>query len=204
MTKQSNKGKSPRRQHAPQRVSLKDCPDSSAAKYKFIDTYRESFAIVTLCRVLQVGRSGFYAWQFRQRHGCPRQASRAPLHSLVQQAFHARKGRSGSPGLTLALADDGHAYNRKTVAKSLNGQGLRAKTAKNFKVTTDSNRNHSVAPNLLQQQFTAQSANEKWCGDITYLWTEEGWLYLATVIDLYSRLVVGWSMGTTYDSNAGV
>lgn len=177
-----------------QRISLRNCPDSAVAKYEFVYEYRESYAIATLCQVLNVSRSGFYAWLDRRSSGCTRQASEDTLDELVLQAFEARKGRSGSPGLTLDLADEGHMYNRKTIAKSLQRQGLRAKAAKKFKVTTDSNHNKPVAPNLLKQDFTADRANEKWCGDITYLWTEEGWVYLATIIDLYSRKVVGWSM----------
>ena len=177
-----------------QRISLKNCPDSAVAKYEFVHDYTSSFEIKTLCRVLNVSRGGFYAWRDRHASGCTRQASEAALDGMVLQAFEARKGRSGSPGLTLDLADGGHVYDRKTIAKSLQRQGLRAKAAKKFKVTTDSNHNRPVAPNLLKQDFKAVQANEKWCSDITYLWTEEGWLYLATVIDLYSRKVVGWSM----------
>jgi putative transposase len=177
-----------------QRISLKNCPDSAVAKYEIVRDYTSSFEIKTLCRVLNVSRGGFYAWRDRHASGCTRQASEAALDGMVLQAFEARKGRSGSPGLTLDLADRGHVYDRKTIAKSLQRQGLRAKAAKKFKVTTDSNHNRPVAPNLLKQDFKAVQANEKWCSDITYLWTEEGWLYLATVIDLYSRKVVGWSM----------
>jgi len=112
----------------------------------------------------------------------------------VREAFAARKGRSGSPGLTRDLQASGHHYNRKTVAKSMKRQGLRAKAARKFKATTDSQHDRPVAPNRLAQNFHASAPNQKWVGDITYLWTEEGWLYLAVMIDLYSRLVVGWSL----------
>ena len=177
-----------------QRISLKNCPDWSVAKYEFVADHRVSYSLRRLCGVLNVTRGGFYAWQERCASGRTRQAAQAVLDGLVFNAFDARKGRSGSPGLTLDLADAGHVYDRKTIAKSLHRQGLRAKAAKKFKVTTDSNHGQAVAPNLLEQDFNALAANEKWCGDITYLWTEEGWLYLATVIDLYSRKVIGWSM----------
>jgi putative transposase len=112
----------------------------------------------------------------------------------VKVAFETKKGRSGSPRLVLDLADAGHQHDRKTVANSMRRQGLRAKAAKKFKATTNSKHNLPVAPNLLDQDFTATAPNQKYVGDITYLWTDEGWLYLAIVIDLYSRLVVGWSM----------
>ena len=92
------------------------------------------------------------------------------------------------------LADAGHVHDRKTIAESMRRQGLRAKAAKKFKATTNSRHNLPVAPNLLQQDFTASGPNQKYVGDITYLWTDEGWLYLAVVIDLFSRLVVGWAM----------
>ena len=114
--------------------------------------------------------------------------------NAVKKAFDARKGRSGSPRLVRDLADAGHQHDRKTIAESMRRQGLRAKAAKKFKATTNSRHNLPVAPNLLQQDFTATGPNQKYVGDITYLWTEEGWLYLAVVIDLYSRLVVGWAM----------
>jgi transposase InsO family protein len=113
---------------------------------------------------------------------------------VVKKAFGARKGRSGSPRLVLDLAEAGHQHDRKTIAESMRRQGLRAKAAKKFKATTNSKHNLPVAPNLLEQDFTATAPNQKYVGDITYLWTDEGWLYLATIIDLYSRLVVGWSM----------
>jgi putative transposase len=177
-----------------QSISLKTCIDKATAKYAFIRQHRQSFRTSSLCRVLEVSRSGFYTWQQRQLIGGTREEANEVLDELVFHAFNVRKGRSGSPGLTLDLADAGHVRNRKTIAKSLQRQGLRAKAAKKFKVTTDSHHNKPVAPNLLEQDFTATAANHKWCGDITYLWTEEGWLYLATVIDLYSRKVVGWSM----------
>ena len=110
------------------------------------------------------------------------------------EAFHARKGRSGAVGLTLELDELGHSYNRKTVAASMKRQGLVAKAAKKFKATTDSDHDLPVAPNILDQDFSADALNQKWVCDITYLWTGEGWLYLAVVLDLFSRMVIGWAM----------
>lgn len=104
------------------------------------------------------------------------------------------KQRYGAPRLTQELREAGYGWNRKTVAVSLQRQGLRAKAARKFKATTHSQHNLPVAPNLLQQDFSALQPDQKYVGDITYLWTEEGWLYLAVVIDLYSRRVVGWGM----------
>ena len=147
-----------------------------------------------MCRVLDAPRSGFYAWRHRQLHPSTRQRRRVQFDETVKGAFVSRKGRCGSPRLVLDLQDAGHACDRKTVASSLKRQALRAKAAKKFKATTNSAHNLPVAPNLLMQDFAATAPNQKWVGDITYLWTDEGWLYLATVIDLYSRRVVGWAM----------
>jgi transposase InsO family protein len=163
-------------------------------KYVFIQQHSGDFKITTMSRVLQVSRSGYYGWCQRQALPSTRQRRTEKLDEAVKDAFEAGKGRSGSPRLTLDLADAGTPYDRKTVANSLRRQGLRAKAAKKFKVTTHSKHNLPVAPNLLNQDFTAAAPNQKWVGDITYLWTDEGWLYLATVIDLYSRCVVGWAM----------
>jgi len=159
-----------------------------------MEEHQGIFRVSAMSRVLQVSRSGFYAWRRRQNNPSPRRQHRERLDEAVKKAFDAGKGRSGSPRLVLDLADAGHQHDRKTVATSMRRQGLRAKAAKKFKATTNSNHNLPVAPNLLQQDFTASAVNQKYVGDITYLWTDEGWLYLATVIDLYSRLVVGWAM----------
>jgi transposase InsO family protein len=112
----------------------------------------------------------------------------------VANAFKADKSRSGAIRVMLALEKQGIHYNRKTVALSLQRQGLRAKAARKFKATTQSKHNLPVADNLLKQDFTASQPNQKWAGDITYLWTNEGWYYLAVVLDLYSRKVIGWAM----------
>lgn len=157
-------------------------------------THSGTFRISAMCRALDVSRSGFYGWRHRQQNPSPRQQRQARLDQQVTDAFAARKGRSGSPGLTRDLHDQGFSYNRKTVAASLQRQGLRAKAAKKYKATTNSKHDLSVAPNLLQQDFSSPAPNRKWVSDITYLWTDEGWLYLAVVIDLFSRMVVGWAM----------
>jgi len=163
-------------------------------KYAFMDTHSGTFRITTMSRVLQVSRSGFYAWRQRKGRPSPRKQRQEQLDAAVRAAFEAGKGRSGSPRLTKDLAEAGHRHDRKTVANSLRRQGLRAKAARKFKATTNSRHKLPVAANLLEQDFTAKAPNQKYVSDITYLWTEEGWLYLATVIDLYSRMVIGWSL----------
>ena len=137
-------------------------------KYVFMDEHQGTFGVSAMSRVLQVSRSGFYAWRRRQAHPSPRQQRRKRIDDAVKKAFDARKSRSGSPRLVLDLAEAGHQHDRKTIAESMRRQGLRAKAAKKFKATTNSNHNLPVAPNLLQQDFTAAAPNQKWVGDITY------------------------------------
>jgi putative transposase len=162
-------------------------------KYALMLKFMGRFPLALMARVLQVSRSGFYAWHQRRESG-PRARARAMLDAKVANAFAVAKGRSGAPRVTSDLVEAGYRGDRKTVAKSLRRQGLRARAARRFKATTDSNHTLPVAPNLLAQDFTAEAPDSKWVGDITYLWTDEGWLYLAVVIDLFSRKVVGWAM----------
>lgn len=145
------------------------------------------FAIRLMCRVLKVSPSGYYAW--RSRTPSHQAQARAALDTRVRAEFDARKGRAGAPRLARHLS-----IGRRQVAESLRRQGLRAKAARKFKATTNSNHSLPVAENLLQQDFTADAPNQVWVGDITYIGTDEGWLYLAIVLDLFSRKVVGWSM----------
>jgi len=145
------------------------------------------FAVRLMCRVLKVSPSGYYAW--RSRTPSHQEQARAALDARVRAEFDARKGRAGAPRLARHLS-----VGRRQVAESLRRQGLRAKAARKFKATTNSNHSLPVAENLLQQDFTADAPNQVWVGDITYIGTDEGWLYLAVVLDLFSRKVVGWSM----------
>ena len=146
------------------------------------------FAVRLMCRVLSVSASGYYDW--RKRVPSKQAQARAELDAQVKAEFEVRKGRAGAPRLSRHLQ-----RGRRQVAQSLRRQGLRAKAAKKYKATTNSNHTLPVAGNLLKQDFTAQRPNQVWVGDITYIATDEGWLYLAVVLDLYSRKVLGWSMG---------
>lgn len=153
------------------------------------------FKICTMSRVLKVSRGGYYAWVVRQTRGLsPRAAKRQSRDALIHETFVRHKGRNGSPRVTRDLHDAGEHCDRKTVADSMRRQGLRARAAKKFKVTTDSKHDLPVAPNRLNRHFSAAAPNQKWVSDISYLWTDEGWLYLAVIIDLYSRSVIGWSL----------
>jgi putative transposase len=149
--------------------------------------HESEFSVRLMCRVMSVSPSGYYAW--RSRTPSAHTQARAVLDASVREEFARCKGRAGAPRLARHLG-----RGRRQVAESLRRQGLRAKAARKFKATTNSNHSLPVAENLLQQDFTAQHPNHVWVGDITYIGTDEGWLYLAVVMDLFSRKVVGWSM----------
>lgn len=161
-------------------------------KYQFIEQYKQEFPIVVMCRVLDVSESGFYAW--RKRPVCQRQREDAQLTEEIQQEFTAHQGRYGSPRLHAGLRDRGRSVARKRVARLMREAGLYAKRNRRRVLTTQRDPSHPVAPNLLNREFTATEPNRKWVTDITYIPTMQGWLYLAVILDLYSRMVVGWSM----------
>lgn len=147
-----------------------------------------------LCSVLGVARSGFYAWGKRSVSG--RRQRQEQLVEAMREIHGQRHKRSyGSPRMQRELVAQGHRVSENTVARLMRQRGLRATTARKFRHTTDSNHRLPVAQNVLDRQFEASGPNEKWVSDITYVWTDEGWLYLAAVEDLYSRKVVGWSLG---------
>lgn len=161
-------------------------------KYAMIRDHEATFAIRMMCRVLGVSASGYYDW--RDRPLSARDQARDALDEAVRQTFSDEKGRAGSPRVGARLRAKGISAGRHQVAQSMHRQGLRAKAARKFKATTNSNHRLPVAPNLLEQDFRADRPNQKWVSDITYIGTDEGWLYLAVVLDLHSRMVVGWSM----------
>ena len=145
--------------------------------------------------MINIERSGYYAW-LKKVPG-KRAVANAAVDSKILTTFNQHKGRYGAPRLQAELQGTGERISKNRVARRMKALGIKAKGKKKFKATTDSAHNLPVAPNHLNRDFTAIRPNEKWCGDITYVWTEEGWLYLATVIDLYSRKVIGWSLQST-------
>ncbi|MCU7295215.1 IS3 family transposase [Escherichia albertii] len=170
---------------------LREAPEM---KYVFIEKHQAEFSIKAMCRVLRVARSGWYTWCQRRTRISPRQQFRQHCDSVVLAAFTRSKQRYGAPRLTDELRAQGYPFNVKTVAASLRRQGLRAKASRKFSPVSYRAHNLPVSENLLEQDFYASGPNQKWAGDITYLRTDEGWLYLAVVIDLWSRAVIGWSM----------
>lgn len=167
-------------------------------KYAYIHQHQDAasgWTLATLCDVLGVARSGFYDWRAR-RAGEPKpmQSRRERLCKLVRKLFDQFQQRYGAPRIHRALLNLGEVCDRKTVAALMRSMGLRAKGKRRFRHrTTDSNHDHPIAPNLLQRDFTADAPNQKWVTDLTYVPTDEGWLYLVTVIDLFSRKVVGYA-----------
>jgi putative transposase len=169
-------------------------------RYAFIEDYREEFAIVTMCRVLAVSRAGYYAWRTRPQSA--RAIENAQLVAVMRD-IHADSLRTyGSPRMQPELVAQGHPCSENRVARLMRADGLRVKHKRRFKVTTQSAHQAPVAPNILDRQFAVADiagADRVWASDITYLWTREGWLYLAIVLDLGSRRVVGWAMRHTLE-----
>jgi putative transposase len=159
--------------------------------YEFMLTNCALYSIAIMARVLLDSRSGYYSWLDKSEMISWRMQQREAIDLLVKAAFEAGKSRNGAERIFYDLAEQDNPLDIKTIRKRLKRQGLIAKAAKLFKVTTDSNHSLPVAPNLLERDFSAQQPNEKWVTDITYLQTTEGWLYLAVMIDLYSRKIVG-------------
>ena len=161
-------------------------------KFAFIDDLRAAFPVEILCRVLGVARSGYYAWRARKPSATARR--RAELDQAIRTAYDAGRANYGSPRVHRELKAGGVACCENTVARRMRACGLRAKTKRRFRVcTTDSRHGHVPAPNRLDRRFSQPKPNCVWAADITYIPTREGWLYLAAVIDLCSRQVVGWA-----------
>lgn len=156
-----------------------------------------------LCRALGVSRSGYYAAQKAAQNPSAAAQRREKLDADVKRAFDDAKERYGSPRVHATLAATtpvaASAPSRSSVARSMQRQNLASNRPKPFRVTTDSNHRRPIAPNLLERDFLPTAPNQAWCGDITYLHTQEGWVYLATVIDLWSRRVVGYATSRYID-----
>ena len=145
-----------------------------------------------MCRVLNVSSSGYYAW--RQRPTSRREAANQRLVERIQVIHHGARQTYGSPRVWAELRAAGEVCTRKRVARLMRLYHLRARGRRRFKVTTQSRHAYPVAPNVLGRDFTASGPDQKWVADITYVRTGEGWLYLAAVMDLFSRRIVGWAM----------
>lgn len=162
-------------------------------KFAFIKDHQIEFPIVAMCSVLRVSKSGFYRW-LKSPVGKRAQA-RQELGDAIARVHASNRGVYGSPRVHAVLVGEGREVCCNTVAKVMKDRGIKARTHRRFRiVTTDSKHAHAIAPNVLDREFTAAKPNTHWTTDITYIPTAEGWLYLASVMDLCSRKIVGWSM----------
>jgi transposase InsO family protein len=166
--------------------------------YHIIETNRQTATVERLCRALDVSVSGYYAW--RTREPSQRQQTDAWLLTHIRAVYQAGRGVYGSPRIHAALGQQGVCCSRKRVARLMRQHGIHSRRRPKRRVrTTDSRHNRPLAPNLLKRDFRAEAPNEKWVGDIVGLWTDEGWLYLAALLDTYSRFIVGWAMSVYRD-----
>lgn len=162
-------------------------------KYQFVADHRAQYPVKLMCQVLEVARSGYYAW--RNRPLSARKMADRLLLRQIKAIFAQSRETYGSQRIQAELAEQGIRCGRKRVARLMRTDGLRPKTVRRFRVvTTDSNHTLAIAPNRLNQEFTADQGDKIWLTDITYVPTAQGWLYLAVVLDLYSRRIVGWAM----------
>jgi len=160
--------------------------------FRFIDRHRGRWPVSVMCDALAVSAAGYYAWRDRPRSS--RRRRRDELAAQIRTVHAEVKARYGSPRMHAELVARGHRCCVNTVARLMRRAGIAAKTARKFRHTTDSNHGRPVAANVLDRQFHPEAPNEAWVSDITFIPTREGWLYLAVVEDLFSRMVVGWAM----------
>ena len=161
-------------------------------RFGFIQTEKATYPVRVLCRTLKVSTSGFYAWCKRGRSNRAKKDAALRVHIL---AAHAASHKTyGSPRIHEDLKTAGENVGRKRVARLMRDEGIEGQRKRRFRVTTDSRHSHPVAANKLNRDFTVSAPDKVWVSDITYIWTREGWMYLAAILDLFSRRVVGWSM----------
>ena len=166
-------------------------------RYRFIAAEKAEYPVTMMSRILNVSRSGFYAWNKRSESA--RARSDRALVIDIKAAHRASRDTYGSPRVHRELVAQGHTVGRDRVARLMRENDLRGKRKRRFRNTTQSNHRHPIAPNVLAREFIVAQPSAAWVGDITYVWTLEGWLYLAVIVDLYSRRVVGWAMSHRID-----
>lgn len=163
-------------------------------KYAWIEDQQkgDEFNVDAMCEALNVNRSGYYA--YKNSPPTMRETDDERLTALIEKSFYESNRNYGTARIQADLRDWGEKISRRRIGRLMKQAGLVCKTAKKFKATTNSKHDEAISPNLLNRNFKVDEPNKVWVGDITYIWTDMGWLYLATVIDLFSRKVVGWSM----------
>jgi putative transposase len=166
-------------------------------RFRFVEAEKAHYPIRLMCRCLAVSRSGYYAWRKRPRSARVQQDARLRVEIA---ASHAASRRTyGSPRILRDLREEGHRVSRKRVARLMRDLGLEGRRKRRFRATTDSRHRFPVAPNVLMRDFDVAAPNTAWVTDITYLATLDGWLYLAVILDLFSRRVVGYAMSERID-----
>jgi transposase InsO family protein len=166
-------------------------------KFAFIDAEKATWPVLVLCAVLGVSRAGFYAW--KHRGPSAREKADAELAEEVAAAHERSRRTYGSPRVYRALKARGLRVGKKRIERLMRERGIVARRKRRFRRTTDSNHSHPIAPNTLNREFHAELPNEAWVTDVTYVWTLEGWLYVAAILDLCSRRVVGWAASASND-----
>jgi putative transposase len=166
--------------------------------YELIHAERDNIPVARACRVLRVARSGYYQWLHAEPSS--RSIDDAVLAAEIKEVFQEHKGRYGAPRVRRELRRRGARPSKKRVARLMRVHGLRGHTPRRFRKTTDSRHTKRIAPNLLERNFNVPAPNRVLAGDITYIPTTDGWLYLAVLLDLYSRRVVGWAMSDCIDT----
>jgi putative transposase len=164
-------------------------------KFAFVHAEKDNHSICALCRVLGVTRQGYY--QYTKRGPSRRQQADEELQRDVKRIHDASRRTYGGPRVGAQLAREGKPAGKRRVARAMRSQGLCARARRSFRRTTKADPRHPKAENVLARDFTATRPNERWVTDITYIWTMEGWCYLAAILDLYSRAVVGWALEAT-------
>ena len=166
-------------------------------KFAFINAEKARWPVEVQCDVLGVSRSGYYAW--RGRAEAPRTREDAEVVIEIKVASEVGRGNYGSPRVHRELRAQGRRISRKRVERLMRQEGIVARKKRRFRKTTDSNHPHPIAPNVLARNFNVELPDTAWVTDVTYVWTHEGWLYLAAILDLFSRRVVGWAASANND-----
>lgn len=167
-------------------------------KFAFIQAERANFPVAFMCKQLEVSRSGYYAWV--DRPAPAKTSTDAELAAEIEAAHERSRGTYGSPRVHAELKAAGRRVGRKRVERLMRENGLQARRKRRYRRTTNSNHGNPVAPNVVARQFEPTAANQVWATDVTYVWTLEGWLYLAVMLDLFSRRVVGWAVSDVNDT----
>jgi putative transposase len=161
-------------------------------RYQFINENTQNFRLSVMCRVLNISRTSYYQWQ--KRLSSQRRTEEDKFTELLRKHYQINKGRFGLLKLVREIRKEGFCVNKKRIYRLMKKQGIYSLTSRKFKVTTKQGKGARFSENLLDGKFQSSRVNEIWTSDITYIWTKEGWLYLAVVLDIYSRKIIGWAI----------